>query len=1240
MRNLKKFLALVLAMIMVVSAPAMVSADFTDVADSAYEDAINDLTVKGIIKGMTETTFGPKQDVNREQMAIFMARVLTGDVDTDDAWKKEAVTPFTDIANFEYQGAIQFAWANGIINGKAPDLYYPADGIKYVEALAMAVRALGLDDGKIEWPWGYLNTAVNLGLTDGITGVEIEDALTREETAQIIYNLIWATPNGEESLASKNFNIKTEDNYDLFLVTGTPKQFHGNDWFEDYTKNDLHVSYFAVQPLVDGMASGRVYYIPAEDLGVAEEEIEDYFFMSVELINFDAETGNFGAYIWGEEPEVLTNNDVAVKGTVMGNAGGVITLEGEDYYTINTDALSELRNNIAIYNSTKIDTYEAELLYEYDQVTEILYLLDVDGNRVARFTSYDALGYEWFYELETGKNISEQQALAKYGVSWDNGVMWTTLLDKSKTDNAYELHVYDDDRDGLYERAVYVPIYMGVYDVYKKGNDDYDALVEEIAKLNIGDNIVPAKAASVYYSDAAAQVKGAVSVYTYNPQLQEVTVLEVLTPVVGTLTKITASNNYKTVNVTVDGETLPIFFNNDNFADNGSYKDIPYGTLGANIVDKGAALYTGWSIANNAKLAYLDHFGYAQTREGTPAIQQFIDRVKTGSTVMYYAYNGYIIMIDEIDNGILDDIAVIETPREFYYDGVYYDIITNGARVENAHITVLDGRDISGYKTYDWLFTSFLAHATYHNPGAIYFSNYGVLKGETYQFDIFLDTYAEFVADYGHGPLFADARLLANDAVPADTDGDGEYDALAAVVPSNTAPTTGSIYFNMKGIHTNDTTGEMIRTDANTVWYFINTNAADPMKTKVDIHVGAAINETITFDANSWIWVDATTDRASTAKLIIVKDAVSTGIHTATNGNAIVYANGVSTYETGTAAEFGLTNFSGEYKGTYYKYTIRTLDMYTGVVETRDVYSKTLLSNDVMTELDANNVVVDQFGWADGVRVSASVGTKYATRKYNIQSVVGGTSNYTIDLNDINAYLTGGVSNEYIYINGTTVVDPRYPSIPATSKPESLAGITEFYQLDKLAPVVTDAGYVNGKFVAKIYKNATEYDEITVADDVTELIVVTYDGLKVYTGDEALARLVGAHKVYYMTFDNTDANEAVWNDKPFENHTAVFMIAPYSVGAAAGGPFEQIPDLSAKVHSFTVDANGVYEFVKTNTNTVKSTSWADYEVNVKAVAAQNTVTAELEALAGGDWTNATVQNKIAANLAYVNVTEK
>lgn len=1241
MRNLKKFLALVLAMIMVVSTSAMVSADFTDVADSAYEDAINDLAVKGIIKGMTETTFGPKQDVNREQMAIFMARALTGDVESDDAWKKTVATlPFEDIANFEWQGAIHFAFTKGIIEGKDATHYYPADGIKYVEALAMAIRALGLDndgDGnKLAWPYGYYNKAVELGLTDGMADdIAIEDALTREETAQIIYNLIWTEIDGD-SIASKNFNIRTEDNADLFLVTGTPKQFHGNDWFEDYTKNDVDVDYFAVQPLVDGMATGRVYYIAAEELGVGEDEIEDYFFMSVELINFDEETGDFGAYIWGDEPEVVTNSDVSVKGTVMGQAGGVITIDGVDYYTINTTALSELRNNLAIYNSMNMDTYEAILLEEIvtdSMDNDVHYLLDVEGNRVALCVSHDALGNCYFYEYATGANISEQQALAKYGISWDNGVMWTTLLDKSKTDNAYELKLYDDDRDGLYERAVYVPVFMGVYDTYKVGNDDYDALVGALANTVMGD-VTPAKAASVYYSDSAAKVKGAVSVYTYNPQLQEVTVLEVINPVVGTLEKVNATNNYKTVNVTVAGETFPIFFNNDKFADNSSYKDIPYGTLGANIIDKGAALYAGWNLEDNAKLAYLDHFGYAKIAEGTPAIEQFINRVKTGSTVMYYEYNGYIIMIDEIDNGILDDIAIIETPREFYYDGIYYDIITNGERVENAHITVLDGRDISGFTTYDFLFAEFLADKTLHYPGAIYFSNYGVFNGETYEFDIYLDTYAEFIADYGHGPLFVDARFLAKDATPTDSDGDGELDALADETGALVA--TGTINFNGNGIHT-ASNGDMIRTDANTVWYFIDTDAANPMNTKVDIHKGAAINETITFDAASWIWVDQTTNRASAANLIIVKDAVSTGIHTAVTGNTVIFASGVNVYETGTAAAFGLADNSGAYKGTYYKYTVKTLDMNTGVVETRDIFSKTLLSNDRMFEIDAKGVVVADYGWSNGNVVAKSVSAKYQTKKYNIQSVVGGSTHYIIDMNDIDAYLNG-VDNTYIYATGSTTALAR---VPANQMPESLAGITSYLDLDKTANVVSSAGFVNGKFVATIHRADGSIDEITVADDITNVIVATYEGLTTYTGENAIKQLLGARGVSYLVFDNR-ADDA--NDAAFENHTMVFLTDPVSANGASYHAFEQIPDLVFTQYVVTTDANGNYVAVDaanlTADTTVKFGNWLDYEVGLIALDVQNaynTTIADALAAAGDDWTNDAVQTAVKANINLVTV---
>lgn len=59
MRNFKKFLALVLAMLMVVSAGAAVSA-FSDVAeDNQYAAAIADLVEKGIVNGVGDDKFNP-----------------------------------------------------------------------------------------------------------------------------------------------------------------------------------------------------------------------------------------------------------------------------------------------------------------------------------------------------------------------------------------------------------------------------------------------------------------------------------------------------------------------------------------------------------------------------------------------------------------------------------------------------------------------------------------------------------------------------------------------------------------------------------------------------------------------------------------------------------------------------------------------------------------------------------------------------------------------------------------------------------------------------------------------------------------------------------------------------------------------------------------------------------------------------------------------------------------------------
>jgi predicted ribosomally synthesized peptide with SipW-like signal peptide len=81
MRTLKKTLAFVLVLAMVVSLGAMgASAAFTDTDDSDYPVAIDVMSGIGVINGMTATTFDPAGSLTREQAAKIIAYMLLGPV--------------------------------------------------------------------------------------------------------------------------------------------------------------------------------------------------------------------------------------------------------------------------------------------------------------------------------------------------------------------------------------------------------------------------------------------------------------------------------------------------------------------------------------------------------------------------------------------------------------------------------------------------------------------------------------------------------------------------------------------------------------------------------------------------------------------------------------------------------------------------------------------------------------------------------------------------------------------------------------------------------------------------------------------------------------------------------------------------------------------------------------------------------------------------------------------------------
>ena len=194
MKKISKVLSVIVVMTMIVSTMAF-AATFSDVPDSAncYE-AVSVLSALGIINGYEDGTFGPDRDVTRAEFSAMLMRALaSGGLGSSDP----AGTPFTDLGDAEWAiSDIRTAYDLGIINGMTLTTFEPNSNVTYEQALKMIVCALnyGPHAEQIQsaapaqpWYYGYMQTAITLGLTSGVPYV-IEQPAKRQEIAQMIYN--------------------------------------------------------------------------------------------------------------------------------------------------------------------------------------------------------------------------------------------------------------------------------------------------------------------------------------------------------------------------------------------------------------------------------------------------------------------------------------------------------------------------------------------------------------------------------------------------------------------------------------------------------------------------------------------------------------------------------------------------------------------------------------------------------------------------------------------------------------------------------------------------------------------------------------------------------------------------------------------------------------------------------------------------------------------------------------------
>lgn len=186
MRNTKKLLFVVISLAMIFTSAFSVYA-FTDTNGSPYEEAIDALAELELVLGTGNNVYGVADNVTRQQMALFIARLASGLTVTDSP-NSINTTIFTDLVDSVYNHAISYCYDNDIIIGKGGTIFDPTGDVLVQEAITMAVRTLGYNG--LDYPDEYIEKASEAGLLSNLDNLDYETPMLRGEIAQLIFNTL------------------------------------------------------------------------------------------------------------------------------------------------------------------------------------------------------------------------------------------------------------------------------------------------------------------------------------------------------------------------------------------------------------------------------------------------------------------------------------------------------------------------------------------------------------------------------------------------------------------------------------------------------------------------------------------------------------------------------------------------------------------------------------------------------------------------------------------------------------------------------------------------------------------------------------------------------------------------------------------------------------------------------------------------------------------------------------------
>ncbi len=497
---MKKVLSIVLSIAMVVClAPTMAFAattsaaantNYSDVAGTNCEGAVNVLTALGVVDGFTDGTFKPEQTVTRAQMAKLVVTAL-GVADYATATKSK----YTDMGNATWAiPYVEYASNLNIVNGVGNGKFNPNGTVTYEQAATMIVRALGYTDQCKEmngtWPAIYVQKAMALGIFEDVVNGGANGA-NRGDTAIMLFNAIdlpEVYADGDGATQYKNGSTVFQGN--------NGQTFKGTSMLATLNK--------------DGNTDYGI--LSANQADNAVVNVRDY-------------VGAVGKIYTNKDGDVLTIGDLKttfLTGTVNSKGDEFTTADGTKY-TVNSDSFSEIGTDGTVYKAkdekgnsiTTIPKFvngeeDGTLakgtngaLDNIDQNKQVTIAAKVSGKTITNIysesewkkgqgTTTTAGGVQKLFEESDATQIANKQKLDSYEFKTDdNGKVDTTTfiltgvesLDKIAEDNV--VYVYYGQSQKIRKVEVGTKTVEGTLESFSKGTQKADGNVGTQATFTI-----------------------------------------------------------------------------------------------------------------------------------------------------------------------------------------------------------------------------------------------------------------------------------------------------------------------------------------------------------------------------------------------------------------------------------------------------------------------------------------------------------------------------------------------------------------------------------------------------------------------------------------------------------------------------------------------------------------------------------------------------------------------------------